>query len=276
MDDSSNIYGPSGGQLGAANDQYSQLQGQQVNAAQSVAGVPGQVQSITSGITSNPYAAGAQTGANSAGAYGTGSVVPNAQAGAGSLQGAGQAAAGYVPQALAQGFDPQNALYNRGYQQNQDQTNAINAMSGVSNSPYGAGVAAQSGQNFNLGWDQQQLANQATAAGTANSLTGAANTGLTGANTLGNAAVTGQAGYSALPSQTYEQNILSQLQGLQAGNQTTSGASGITDQALSQLLGYLGYGTQATGAQQAQSNQTFSGIGNLLGTLGSAAIYTGG
>jgi hypothetical protein len=272
MDGDNNIYGPSGGNLNAANTSYQNLMGQQTGAAQSVANVPGQVQSITSGVTSNPYAAGAQTGANTAGAYGTGSVVPAAQQGAGALQGLGNQNSGYVGQALAQGFDPQNALYNRGYQQTIDQSNAINAMSGVSNSPYGAGVTQQAGTNFNLGWDQNQLANQATAAGTANTLSGAAGNAYSGANTLGQAAVTGQATDSALPSQQYEQNILSQLQGLSAGNQTTAGASNITDQSLSQLLSYLGYGTSATTAQQNQSNQTFAGIGNLLGSLGGAAL----
>lgn len=271
---SGNIYAPSGSDLSGANAGYNQLLPQLVQGAQTVQGIPGQAQALTSGVTANPYTGQAQTGANAASAYGTGSVVPNAQAGAGSLQGAGGANAGYVSQALAQGFDPQNALYNRGVQQTLDQQNAINAMSGVSNSPYGAGVTGQAMQDFNLGWDRQQLANQATAANTANTLTGAANTGFTGANALGNAAVTQQAGYSALPSQAYEQNILNQLQGLGAGAQTAGAATGVTDQALSQILAYLGYGTQATGAQQQQDNQTWGGIGNLLGSLGSAAIYT--
>lgn len=271
---SGNIFSPNSQDLTNANNQYNTLLGQNTGAAQAVSNIPGQAQNLTSGVVTNPYTQQSQAGANTASAYGTGTVVPNAQAGAGALQGAGQAAAGYAPQALAQGFDPQNALYNRGYQQTIDQQNAINSMSGVSNSPYGAGVTGQAGQNFNLGWDQQQLQNQATAANTANQLTGAASTGLTGANSLGNAAVTGQAAYSALPSQTYEQNILSQLQGLTAGADTTGAASGVTNQALSQILSYLGYGTSATGAQQQQSDQTFAGIGNLLGTLGSAGIYT--
>jgi hypothetical protein len=57
-------------------------------------------------------------------------------------------------------MDPQQALYNRTMQQTLDQTRAINAMSGVGTSPYGAGVAGQTMANANLNWQNAQLQRQ--------------------------------------------------------------------------------------------------------------------
>lgn len=58
-------------------------------------------------------------------------------------------------------FDPQQTLYNQQYQQNLDQTNAINAMNGV-NGPYAAGVSDLANLNFNTNWQNQQLGREAT------------------------------------------------------------------------------------------------------------------
>ena len=262
---SGNIYGPSGSDLNAQNQQYQNLSGGLANSANSVSNVAGQAQGLGTQVTQNPYVQQAQTGANNASAYGTGTVVPQQQAGSASLQALGGQNAGYVPQALAQGFDPQNANYNRLFQQNQDQQNATAAMNGVAGTPYAAGVANQGNTNFNLDWLNQALGRQATAAGTASTLSGAANNAYSGASNLGQQAITTGAQAGALPSSTYEQQIQQQLQGLAGQDTATAGAAGIQDQALQQILSYLGYGTGATQAQQQQSNQTFQGIGGLLG-----------
>ena len=66
-----------------------------------------------------------------------------------------------MTQALQQGFDPQNALYNRQFGLQQQQNLASQAMSGVGQSPYAAGLTAQGNENFNIDWQNQQLARQA-------------------------------------------------------------------------------------------------------------------
>jgi hypothetical protein len=57
-------------------------------------------------------------------------------------------------------FDPQKALYNQLAQNNSDQTNVAEAQRGVTMSPYGAGVANQSRQNFDINWQNNQLQRQ--------------------------------------------------------------------------------------------------------------------
>lgn len=100
-------------------------------------------------------------------------------------------------QVLQTGFDPQQTLYNRNYQQMLDQQNAINSMNGVAGSPYAAGVTGQKAQDFNTDWQNQQLARQlqalggydsaaSTAAGNLTNLVG------TGSNVLNNGLTTGQ------------------------------------------------------------------------------------
>lgn len=69
---------------------------------------------------------------------------------------------------LNTGFDPQNALYNQQYQQQQDQQNAVAAQSGLAGSPYAAGIANTADQNFNINWQNAQLARQIQALGAYN------------------------------------------------------------------------------------------------------------
>jgi hypothetical protein len=66
-------------------------------------------------------------------------------------------------QLMQTGYDPRQQLYQRGMQQNREQSNAANAMYGLGSSPYGAGLAQQNMRNFDIDWQNQQLARQATA-----------------------------------------------------------------------------------------------------------------
>jgi len=129
-------------------------------------------------LYNNPYASqalgGAQFGAQLGGQaglnqFGTGQA----------LTGAGLGMLPYASQIMQTGFDPQQALYSRTLQQVQDQQNAQQAMRGIAMSPYGAGLANQATSNFNIDWQNQQLARQAQAAGAAGGLMG------TGANLAG-------------------------------------------------------------------------------------------
>lgn len=194
--------------------------------------VPGQVipqyQQLTQNILQNPYAAMAQQGA--------GAVSAADLSAAGALSGAGG-------QVLGTAFDPQSALYNQLQQQTVDQANAMNAMYGLSASPYGAGVANQALQNFNIAWQNQQLQREQQgiqAAGQA--YTGASALGQTGA---------------ALPYSTY---LGQQQAGLGALGQLTGGYSAAfgPQESLANLLqSYLGMGQSATGLAQLGQQASF-------------------
>lgn len=270
---SGNIYAPGKQDTAGQNASALNTLGQTAQATQGYApAVSQQAQGITQQYINNPYQGAAQAGAGAAGAYGTGTVVPGQQQGAAALQGVGGANAGYVNQALAAGFDPQGALYNRNFQQQQDQTNAVNSMNGVAGTPYGAGVANQANQNFNLDWGNNQLQRQATAANTAATLGGSANTAYTGASTLGTGAMNTQVAASGLPASTYSQNLANDLSALSGQNTAVGGATGINDQALQSILSYLGYAGGAQQGKQTAINQTNSGLGSLLGTAGELAF----
>jgi hypothetical protein len=142
-------------------------------------------------------------------------------------------------QLLQTGMDPQQALYNRTAQRVLDQQRAVNALSGVGTSPYGAGVTGQAMENFNIDWQNQQLARQQAA--------------LQGAGTA-----YGQVG---------------NLAGLQGGLQTQ--AAGVGQQILGarQLQEQLAQGQggllTALGGQAGQA-------GNLYGQAGNLAQQAGG
>lgn len=61
---------------------------------------------------------------------------------------------------LNSAFDPQNALYNYNLGQLNDATNAAEYSRGIENTPYGASVQANADQQFQLNWQNQQLARQ--------------------------------------------------------------------------------------------------------------------
>jgi hypothetical protein len=82
------------------------------------------------------------------------------QGAVGAAAGQGMTATNAANQVLNTGFDPQQALYDRSFQQMQDQTNAINSMYGLGGSPYGAGVASDAARNFNIDWQNAQLGRQ--------------------------------------------------------------------------------------------------------------------
>lgn len=259
----SSVYNPSSSNLAQQNQTFGNLSGQ---VAQSLNGYAPQVSQQAQGITSqylnNPYVSQQQTGANAASGYGTGTVVPQLQQAAGAQQGAGI-------QALQTGFDPQNALYARQFQQQQDQQNAVNAQSGVSGTPYAAGLTGQANQNFNLDWLNNQLQRQATAEGTANQA-------FTGAQNAGTGAINTQVAASGLPSSTYQQNLTNDISALQGQNSAVGGATGLDQQAMQQILSYLGYGSNAQ-AQNAQAqNSALAGIGQLIGGIGGLAGGLGG
>lgn len=253
-----------------------------------------QYQSISNDIVNNPYAAGAQQGGVNAGAY-AGNLA-NLQAGAaGNLFGMGNQAAPYGQQILQTGFDPQNALYDRTQQQIRDQTSATNAMSGLSGTPYGAGVQNQALSNFNIDWQNQQLQRQATAAQGYGALNNAVGADYTGGSGLGSAATGNYQNAGGIPYSTAQGISQGQLGGLGALASGVQGSFQPAQTLANDYQAYLGLGNQASGAfnsaqnsnfqnqlaafnaQQAQNNSNLAGLGSLgSGLFGGQGVFSSG
>lgn len=157
---------------------------------------------------------------------------------------------GFAGQALQNGFDPQNQLYGKLFQQQQDQTRANSAASGVAMTPYGTGLNNQADQNFNMGWQNNQLSRQAQGAQTAEGLLGRYGAGMQSGAEMGMQG--GQ--FAQNTQQTQIQDYLNYLQG---GTSASNAAVG------------------AYQAQNSQSNSMFGGLGSLIG-LGASFIPGGG
>lgn len=157
-------------------------------------------------------------------------------------------------------YDPQKKLYNQLQQQNQDQTNVMNSMYGLQSSPYGAGVANQSNQNFNINWQNQQLQRMLQANQGAGQDIGAAN------QLFGGAAQDFLSG-GQLPYQAYNDvlgggnNALSQYLGF-AGQ-----GNALSQNAIGDWLQYLGMGQSGVGLNQQAyglNQQTAGNYGSFL------------
>jgi hypothetical protein len=250
-----------------------------------------QYQSVTNDIVNNPFAGGAQQAGINAGAQ-AGGLAVNENNNATDLTKMAYQAQPYAQQLLQTGFDPQQALYDRTQQQVQDQLRAQNASSGLSSSPYGAGVVDQGLSNFNIDWQNQQLQRQATAAQGYGALSNAIGQDYTGANALQTQAIGNLQNAGGIPFSTAQGISQSQLGGLgalAAGVQTSFGPA----QTLAQdYQSYLGLGNQASGsvnaaqnsqfanqlaafnAQQNQQNQSLAGLGSLgSGLFGASGIF---
>ena len=216
---------------------------------------------------------GANTQAGNAGANMAQSTIPGATAiGQGSMQGAENLQTG-ANSIMNTAFDPQQALYQKMFQQNQDMANVQNMMSGVGTTPYGAGVADQSNQNFNINWANQQLGRQATGLQGAEAAFGAA-------QPLGNAGQASLVQSAMLPYATQSASAGANTQALQGGIGATTGTSQPTIQ---DLLAYLGVGNQAnstynqgqiggTNATTAQQQQGWGQLGDIA-NLGGALMF---
>lgn len=248
----------------------------------------------------------------------TGSLIPGQVSGIGGVQGIGQQVSGQQGQygsilsgltgqlagsglpgvsalqggansLLQTGFDPQNALFNQQTQQLQDQVRSSNAAAGVASTPYGAGLENQAQSNFDINWQNQQLARQQSALSGAGSaygqagglgtqalgnyesgISGAAGldmnslssllSGYTGANSLGTSAIANAlAGYGGASAQG--------VSGLQSLGTAYTGQAGLNSTGLSglQSSGMLPYQTYA--GQQTGSLGALGSLGNLSSVL---------
>jgi hypothetical protein len=192
------------------------------------------------------------------------------------LQGAAQQdfnAQGALGQAGAQvmntAFDPQSALYNRTYQQLQDQTGATNSMYGLGSSAAGAGVANQALGNFNIDWQNQQLQRQTQGLQAYGAALGQGSTIAGQGGALGGAG----AGYTLqggqVPYQTGQTiaGMPGQL-GSTYANQLNTGVYGPAQGIQGQAIPYMNYGQ---GAQAVPYQQQVQGAG-AAGALASQGI----
>jgi hypothetical protein len=231
--------------------------------------VPNQVmqnsQAAYQRAASNPYASLAQNGAGMAYGNAVNEVAPDQFGGMRNLYALGQGGMPYASQIMQTGFDPQHALYDRTQQQVQDQLRATNAMSGLSGTPYGAGVMGQGLSNFNIDWQNQQLKRQLEATQGYGNLSTSIGRDFAGAADLGTAGVGTLASASQLPYQTYmsQQNDITNAGNSYAGAATN--AFGLTGNTENTLASYLKLGQFATQIGQKGQGQAFD-QGQTLGT----------
>lgn len=241
--------------------------------------IPGQVipglEGATSALTSNPYVPLAQASANTAGAYGLGTLAPNQAAGSSALFGLGGMGAGAAPQILSTGFDPQQALYNRTQQQIIDQSNAINSMYGLGSSPAGAGLTQKAIENFNIDWQNQQLARQAQAAQAFGNLSTGAGRDFAGGTDLGAAAMGTFQTAGGIPYGTFQQQQQDKISALNALSSGAAGAFGLDQNTLNAIAAYLKLGQSATAIGQTGAMDVFNQGQTLGKNLGSAITGLG-
>ena len=203
----------------------------------------------------NPYSATAQSGANAAGAYGTGVLAPGQENAATALYSAGNTV-------LGTGFDPQNALYNQTLQNVQGQSNVANAQSGVQG-PAAAGITDNNLNNFNIDWQNQQLQRQTQGVQSAGQA-------YSGASGLGGSALTALTTSSQLPYTTYT-GQLSDLNNAANTYSTGVGTSLAPEDSLANLLqSYLQLGQSANGLAQSGANSAFNQNQTVGSNIGSA------
>lgn len=177
---------------------------------------------------------------------------------------------------LNTGFDPQQQLYNRQYQLQQEQTGANAAQNGVLGSPYAAGIANQASTNFNIDWQNNELQRQIAALGAYNSAasTYAGDTSQLASGAIGNLATglnSGTADYNNFINSAVGNLTNLQTTGVNNFNNLTSGAVGNATNLIGAGSGALNSGINtATGALGTLGNQAIAGneAASQLGTQG--------
>lgn len=263
-------YQPTG--QGAADQTYQSGMNAMAQAGQNLYNTANQgYGNLYQGALNNPYYQAAQAGVGQTAQQGA-LASQNAFQGSQAMQDFGGQLGQFATGVQQTAFDPQQALYNRNATQMMNQQNAINAMSGVAGSPYGAGLTGQTMGNFNLDWMNQQMQRQLQGAQAMSNLGGAMG------NAYGNAADLGKSGMnmgmeSALaPNLAYlanQQNIQDALNALVQGNLASLQP---TQQNIGNAGNYLGIGQNATALNQqamaqrrAQDQAMWGGVGQMIG-----------
>jgi len=205
----------------------------------------------------NPYAPGAQAGAITAGQMGQQGAINTFNTGQG-IVGQGQSIVPYATSIANTAFDPQQALYNRTVQQLTDQVRSGEAARGIATSPYGAGVENKALSDFNIDWQNAQLARQIAGGNAYGALSGQSAQQQTQGLGLENAAPQFYNTASAMPYTTAQGITSDQMAAL---SKLFSGGSQGQTLAQTPIQDYLSYIQTATGAQNANTN-TFNALLN--------------
>ena len=226
------------------------------------------------GQAGNYYGQGANVAGQQAGAYGQQAALSGQQQQ--NLYNAGN-------QVYQTSLDPQNALFNQTQQQLTDQVNAGQAMRGLGNSAVGGQEYNQAMQNFDISWQNQQLARQTQGIGAMAqaSQAGGAQGQLTGANLAAQAGAYGTAGgYAQQQGQVplSAQQYAAQQPGVvgQQYAQQMAGLHGLNATNMNQAQSYMGMGQTASmnaynqyAGQQAVNAQNTAATSQLGYQIGS-------
>ncbi len=253
---------------------------QQAGTANPYTANQAQYSNILNGQLNNPYAAAQQTAANTSGTQ-LGAVGQQAYSNAGQLGTAAQASLPYGNQILQTAFDPQQQLFRQQQQQLQDQVRAANAAAGISTSGAGAGLEGQAMTNFDLNWQNQQLARQAQGLQAYDSNLGATGQAMAGSAQLGATGAQDTLNAGTVPYATYNANLQNQEAALNSYGQDMSAGQQFNQQTIQDLMQYMGLGTSSAQAQYAAQNSQYQnqlaaqqaqqqGLGNLFGTVGNS------
>lgn len=244
-----------------------------LNAINAIQANNGQIGTASQGIVNNQYAAPAQNASNTAGVA-SGAVGGADLANANLLSTTGNALIPYATQALAQGFDPQSALYNQNLATLKNQVNAQNSASGIGTSPVGAQIANNDIGNFLINWNAQKLANEGTAANTASTINQTGASDLNTASNLGTQGVTAVNQAGQIPYSTSINNLINIMNALQTSNAANQGVAADTQS-------YLNGATSASTAANNAANTNFQNTlaasqdaGSLFSSLPSLSSLT--
>lgn len=228
-----------------------------INSNNPYAANAGNYQGVLNQSLANPYAAPAQSSANAAGGQlaTTGAQGGNAST---AVNAGAMSLLPFVSQVENTAMDPQSALYKRTLQQVQDQTGVSNAQNGLTNTPYGAGVQNQALSNFNIDWQNNQLARQTQGLQAVGQGVNQAGTAATTAQNLGAAAAGATTQAGQVPLQAYNTNLQNVQQALNNYGQSTTAGNTNTQTAVADLLNYMGLGAQQSNAQANFTQQNYT------------------
>lgn len=272
----SNVYSPRG--LNAADQGWQDTYGQQlINAGITANKVyPGYQRTFEqqNAINYDPFLNGAYNASQQYGHLGDvnqywsgqyGDQARNAMGQQGKLYGAGN-------QTYQTALDPQNELYDRTVQRLQDQVRAGQAARGLGNSAYGAGLEDQAMGNFNIDWQNQQLARQTQGL---NAMNAASEAGQSQGRLMGAAASGAMSSAQQIPDFLMQQGQIPINAQQYIANQPAANANQFAQNMGGMNQQYANIGQQAipymyagAGAQQAQ--QTF----NTRQNAADANMYT--
>lgn len=233
--------------------------------------------SVYNSVYNSPYASGYQTAANNAGTASTG-VGNQGVAASGALNSSALNLLPYANTVMNTAFDPQTALYNQDLQKVNDQSNVANAQYGLTGQQ-AAGNVQQADTNFNIDWQQQQLANQLAGLSGVGSAVSNASTTANTANTLGTNALANILGGGVTPYGASNTIAGNQSSALQQYIQALLGPTTSTQSTIGGLQNYLNTGVGASSDAASQANtdylsqlQSQANLGSGLGGLASLGL----